>query len=184
MNENKDNFFVEVFKFSLITLLIVLPFRIYIAKPFVVSGASMSPTFETGNYLIVDQISYHFEEPQRGDVIIFKYPKNETRYFIKRIIGLPNETIEVTNGNTIIKNEESPDGFILDEPFIQTPLTGNAKYTLGEDEYFVMGDNRPNSSDSRSWGLLNEKLIVGRAFIRLLPVSQIGILPGDFSFEN
>ncbi|MBU4480482.1 signal peptidase I, partial [Patescibacteria group bacterium] len=152
MNENKENFFIEVLKFSLLTLLIVLPFRMYVAKPFIVSGASMSPTFETGNYLIVDELSYKIGNPERGDVIVFKYPKDETRFFIKRIIGLPSETVKIQNGEILIKNKENPDGFKINEDFIKKTTAENMESVLEDDEYFVMGDNRTNSSDSRSWG--------------------------------
>jgi len=139
-NKNKkDNFFVEVFKFSLITLFIVLPFRMYVAKPFIVEGSSMSPTFETGNYLIVDQISYDFEKPKRGEVIIFKYPKNQTRFFIKRIVGLPTETIEIKEGDVIIFNKQNPDGLYLKENYVKHPKLSDSKIKLGEDEYLLWG---------------------------------------------
>jgi len=180
MNEKQDNFFIEVLKFSLLTLVIVLPFRMYIAKPFVVSGISMSPTFETGNYLIIDQISYKTKkEPQRSDVIVFKYPKNPNKYFIKRIIGLPNETIHIKDGDIFIINEKHPDGFQLQENYLKTNFhEKNLFYKLSNNEYFVMGDNRNNSSDSRVWGALPKNLIVGEAFLRLFPLHKIDIWPG------
>ena len=163
MNEKQDNFFIEVLKFALLTLVIVLPFRMYVAKPFLVNGISMSPTFETGDYLIIDQISYRFKgNPQRNDVIVFKYPKNPSKYFIKRIIGLPNETVQIKDGDIFIKNDKNLAGFKLTEEYLRTnfnesPVTS----VLGNDEYFVMGDNRNNSSDSRMWGALNEEYITG-----------------------
>lgn len=182
MNETKNKFFVEVFKFSLVAIFIVLPFRIFIAKPFIVSGESMIPTFESGDYLIVDQISYRIEQPKRGDVIVFKYPKDTTRYFIKRIIGLPGETIAVHSNKITIKNKDFPNGFQLSEDYIKIPTNEDILYTLPENKYYVMGDNRTNSSDSRIWGPVEKNLITGRAFIRLLPISQIGLLPGDFNY--
>lgn len=184
MNEKRDNFFIEVLKFSLLTLLIVLPFRMYVAKPFIVDGASMSPTFETGHYLIVDQISYQFESPERGEVIIFKYPKDETRFFIKRIVGLPGETVDINEGKVTIFNETNPDGMVLSEDYLENNLMINLRTEVGENEYFVMGDNRPNSSDSRVWGTLNEDLIIGRAFLRLLPLNKINLFPGNFNFQS
>jgi len=180
----KENFFIEVFKFSLIILLIVLPFRMYVAKPFIVEGSSMSPTFETGNYLIVDQISYDFEKPKRGEVIVFKYPKDQTRFFIKRIVGLPTETVEIKNGNIIIFNQQNPKGLHLKENYVKHPQISDSKIKLGKDEYFVMGDNRANSSDSRIWGPVKKNLIIGRTFVRLLPINQIGLFPGSFNFQN
>lgn len=182
MNNSNENFFVEILKFSLLTLIIVLPFRMYIAKPFIVDGASMSPTFETGNYLIVDQLSYKFQEPERGEVVIFKYPKDQTRFFIKRIIGLPQETVEINDGKITIYNENSPEGLKLEEEYIKNWSGENTKYELDENEYFVMGDNRTNSSDSRFWGPLPNDLIVGRAFLRLLPINQISAFPGNFDY--
>ncbi len=177
MNENKENFVIETLKFSLIAILIVLPFRIFIAQPFLVSGASMSPNFETGHYLIVDQLSYNFTEPARGEVIIFRYPKNHKKFFIKRIIGLPNETIELTGQKIIVKNDKYPNGFELDESYLKHFSQENSTVILKDEEYFVMGDNRPASSDSRMWGTLSENLIVGRAFLRLFPFNQIDIFP-------
>ena len=177
MSENKENFIIETLKFSLIAILIVLPFRIFIAQPFLVSGASMSPNFETGHYLIVDQLSYNFQKPKRGEVIIFRYPKNPKKFFIKRVIGLPNETIILKEGVVTIQNEDNPDGFIVEEPYIKFHSKRNLEMNLTKGEYFVMGDNRPASSDSRSWGVLSEKLIIGRALIRLFPFTKIELFP-------
>lgn len=177
MSENKENFIIETLKFSLIAILIVLPFRIFIAQPFLVSGASMSPNFETGHYLIVDQLSYNFQNPQRGEVIVFRYPKNPKKFFIKRIIGLPGETVILNEHEIIIKNKENPDGFKMEEIYLGFHSNENLKITLAEEEYYVMGDNRPASSDSRAWGVLQKELIIGRAFIRLFPFNQIELFP-------
>ncbi len=182
MGENKENFIIETLKFSLIAILIVLPFRIFIAQPFLVSGASMSPNFETGHYLIVDQLSYNFQKPQRGEVIIFRYPKNPKKFFIKRIIGLPNETVILNKGTITIENKENPEGFQLTENYLKFTSKTNSKTPLTKGEYFVVGDNRPASSDSRSWGVLQEEFIIGRAFVRLFPITQIELFP-EFS-EN
>ena len=181
----KGDFLKEIIKFSIIAFIIVVPIRLYVAQPFIVSGASMSPTFESGNYLIVDQLSYKFKEPNRGDVIIFRFPQDPSKFFIKRIIGLPGETIEIAEGAITIKNSTYPEGFFINEPYVElvskrsTPLTT----VLLDDEYFVLGDNRGASSDSRSWGPLQENLIVGKALLRLLPVTALDILPGDYSRE-
>lgn len=177
MSENKENFIIETLKFSLVAILIVLPFRIFIAQPFLVSGASMSPNFETGHYLIVDQLSYNFKEPARGEVIIFKYPNDTKKFFIKRIIGLPQETVVLEDSKVFIKNKDNPQGFELKENYLKNLGNNKSEITLGETEYFVMGDNRPASSDSRVWGSLPKDLIVGRAFLRLYPFNQIEIFP-------
>jgi signal peptidase I len=174
------NSFKEILKFTFIALIIVIPVRTYIAQPFIVSGPSMNPTFGDRQYLIVDEISYRFEDPSRGDVIVFKYPGNPKLYYIKRIIGLPNETVSVKSGKVTILNKENPEGIELDDSYVaeghHTSETFEIK--LGADEYFVMGDNRNESSDSRMWGNLNRKFIVGRPFLRLLPLSKISIFPG------
>jgi signal peptidase I len=178
--QKKENFFVEVVKFTLIALIIVVPIRTYIAQPFIVSGASMDPTFNSGQYLIVDQVTYRLENPQRDDVVIFKYPLDPDTYFIKRIIGLPGETIYIKDGIVTIINNKNPDGIKLQEPYVtEEHRTSEALIiTLSSTEYFVMGDNRGQSSDSRSWGPLDSKLIVGRPILRLFPFSKIGLLPG------
>lgn len=172
----------EIVRFSLIAILIVVPVRMFIAQPFIVSGASMEETFQSGEYLIVDQVSYYFEAPKRGEVIIFRYPRDPSKFFIKRVIGLPGEIIEIINGEIIIKNEESPDGFILDEPYIEPmPIAAPLRESLGEREYFVMGDNRDQSSDSRAWGVLQEERIIGRAWLRLFPPTSMNFFPGSAS---
>src|ERR1700690_3702201 len=176
--EKGDSFFTELLKFALVALVIVIPVRFFVAQPFIVSGASMDPTFATGQYLIVDELSYRFDAPQRGQVIIFRYPKDPSQYFIKRIIGLPGETVQIQNGDVYI-TEVSGKKFKLDESYVTNRGNGaDRSVTLPAGEYFVMGDNRPESSDSRSWGLLPRENIIGRAFVRLLPVQNISILPG------
>ena len=181
--EKRENFFTELLKFALIAIIIVVPLRLYVAKPFIVSGASMEPTFDTGQYLIVDELSYRFENPARLDVVIFRYPKDPTQYFIKRIIGLPGETVAISNGNVLITTV-SGQTMKLSEPYIKNVGNGgDMTTTLGSDQYFVMGDNRPESSDSRIWGVLPRANIVGRAFLRLLPVSSLGVFPGSASSQ-
>lgn len=173
----KDNV-IEFVKFAIIALIIVVPIRMFIAQPFIVSGSSMFPTFHDGEYLIIDELSYNLGEPHRQDVVVFRYPKNPKKYFIKRVIGLPNETIIIKDGKITIKNSEFPEGFQLEENYINEPFGTTGTYTNGEDEYFVMGDNRNFSSDSRAWGQLPGKLMVGRAYLRLLPISNVSFLPG------
>ena len=170
----------DTIKFVLIILLIVIPIRIYVAQPFIVNGASMDPTFRSGEYLIVDQLSYRFDEPKRGDVVVFKYPNDIRQYFIKRIIALPKETIILEDNNIVIYNEEHPEGIILEEPYINIEYFGqNHQQTkLSDSEYFVLGDNRAESSDSRSWGPLKRKLIIGRPLLRLLPPQSFKFMPG------
>lgn len=168
----------DLIKFAVIALAIVIPVRMFIAQPFVVNGDSMFPTFHNKEYLIVDEISYIVRNPARGEVTIFRYPNDPSRFFIKRIIGMPNETIEIKNGVVKIINKENPDGFILEEPYLNEKFTTTETFTTGNDQYFVMGDNRNRSSDSRSWGVLPKKFMIGRAYLRLLPVGNLDYLPG------
>lgn len=168
----------DLIKFAIIALVIVIPIRMFIAQPFVVSGESMYPTFDNGQYLIVDELSYNIGTAKRGDVVIFHYPIDPKRYFIKRIVGLPNEEIEINNGQVTIKNKENPNGIILNESYIHENFDTTGTYKTGDKEYFVMGDNRNRSSDSRVWGVLPEKFMVGRAYLRLLPIKSMSYLPG------
>lgn len=181
----QESFFKDIIKFSILALVIVIPIRFFVAQPFIVSGASMQPTFDSGQYLIVDQLTYHFETPKRGDVIIFKYPKDPSKYFIKRVIGLPGETVRIEGENIYIENEEHPSGYLIEEPYLaqENQQGSTMTITLSEHDYFVLGDNRRASSDSRVWGPLSEENIVGRAFLRLLPVGNSGILPGSYPLK-
>lgn len=141
----------EIVKFGLTVLVIVLPIRLYIAQPFIVSGESMAPTFSSGDYLIIDELTYNFiHEPRVGEVVVFKYPLDPSKFFIKRIVGLPGEELVV-------------DG---------------VEWKLGEEEYFVMGDNTRFSLDSRSWGALPRENITGRALLRLWPPTALAYMPG------
>lgn len=172
----------EIIRFSLIALLIVFPIRMFIAQPFIVSGASMEETFQNGEYLIVDQISYRFDDPVRGDVVIFRYPRDPSKFFIKRVVGVPGDKIVIEGNIVTIFNEKHPDGALLEEPYVSDMQPNTyLEETMGDGEYFVMGDNRDHSSDSRMWGVLQERNIVGRALIRLFPVSAAGMLPGKFN---
>ena len=169
----------EILTLAVLAVLIVVPIRMFIAQPFVVEGVSMYPTFKNGDYLIIDELSYHFSEPTRGDVIVFRYPKNPVIFYIKRVIGLPGETIRIERGIATITTV-SGETLTLSEPYVVTEdATYTLTTTLGADEYFVMGDNRPKSSDSRVWGSLPEKDIIGRAYVRIFPIANAAVLPGS-----
>lgn len=157
-----------------------MPIRMFIAQPFVVSGSSMFPTFKNGQYIIVDELSYEIGEPKRNDITIFRYPNDPSRFFIKRIIGLPNEKIQIKNGEITIFNKTHPKGFILNQPYLRQSFTYNGTYKTGNKEYFVMGDNRKESLDSRVWGFLPSNLVAGRALVRLFPFKTISYLPGYY----
>jgi signal peptidase I len=161
-------------------VLVWLIIRPFIAEPFVVSGSSMVPNFHNREYLIIQKLSYRAHEPQRGDVIVFRYPVDPEQYFIKRIIGLPGERVSVQQGHVVIINAAHPDGFVLPEPYLP-----NQNITLGrpdiieldKNQYFVLGDNRLQSSDSRVWGPLPKSDIVGKVWLRVLPLRLFGIIP-------
>ncbi|MDO8495946.1 MAG: signal peptidase I [bacterium] len=168
-------FIWETVKIVAISLAIIIPIRYYLVQPFFVKGASMEQNFHDGDYLLIDEISYRFHEPRRGDVIVFRYPENPSQFYIKRIIGLPGETVEVKNNKVKIYNAEFETGFSPKEYYLSDgqETFGNNMTQLKGDEYFVMGDNRLQSSDSRRWGPVAQKFITGRAFIRLWPVTKI-----------
>ena len=173
--------FWEIVRFALVAIAIVIPIRIYIAQPFIVSGSSMVPTFEDGQYLIIDEISYRLDDPQRDDVVVFRYPNDTKKFFIKRIIGLPNEIIDIKGSVITITNTEHPSGFALDQSYIKNQSENKVHFELKKDEYFVMGDNRPASSDSRYWGAVSKELLIGKVFLRLLPIDKIDLLPGNYT---
>lgn len=167
----------EFLKIVIIAAIIVLPIRYFLFQPFIVSGDSMIPNFHSGDYLIIDELSYRVKTPQRGDVVVLRYPLDTSQRFIKRIIGLPGETVNIENGQITISNNGT--SLVLDEKkYLPDVLftDGNIHLTLGEDKYFVLGDNRQASYDSRRWGALPKEDIIGRAAFRLLPVSAISFI--------
>ncbi len=172
--------FLEAF---IIALLIALPIKYFIASPFIVVGTSMDNTFHSKDYLIVDKLVYRISEPKRGDVIVFNPPINTKEYYIKRIIGLPGETLHIKGNNVTIINQEHPEGFQLIEQYVSSVRAENRDVELKDGEYFVMGDNRAVSSDSRVWGPITKQNISGRADVRLFPLSQIGLMPGAIKTE-
>lgn len=171
-------FFIELVEVVVISLAIILPIRYFLIQPFYVKGASMEPTFDDREYLIIDEISYRMRVPERGEVVVFRYPLDPRQYFIKRIIGLPGERLRLKDGKITIFDDSHPEGFEIDEsgyiaPDMQT--TGDRTVTLGPDEYFVLGDNRSASLDSRSFGALTRRNIVGRVWIRGWPVDRFTV---------
>ena len=172
---------LEFIKFAVIAVVIVIPIRLFIAQPFIVSGASMVPAFQSGHYLVIDEISYRFEEPKRGEVIVFRFPSSPSKFLIKRVVGLPGETVEIKGNDILIKNENNPEGFLWKQgDFNRDRSRRDFKVSLSSDEYFVLGDNRGESADSRMWGALKRELIVGRPLVRLFPLSEIGVFPGEW----
>jgi len=174
----------EITKVVAISLAIILPVRYFLIQPFYVKGASMEPNFHDHEYLIVDEISYRLAPPQRGQVIVFRYPRNPQEFFIKRIIALPGETVQIKDGKVLIFNSAYPDGFALDEKYLPADLTtydqSEEKVTVGTNEYFVLGDNRNASKDSRSFGPIDSSFITGKILFRGWPLNEITVFNSDY----
>jgi len=167
---------LEVLEVALVAVVSVFLIRTFLVQPFLVSGESMSPNFSNGDYLLVDELTYKFRTPERGEVMVFKYPKDERTYFIKRIIGLPGEKIQVKDDKVTVFSDQNKDGLVLNESYLPRGVVTNGNgelITLGKNEYFVLGDNRSASFDSRTWGVLTAKEIIGLARFRLWPVENI-----------
>ena len=169
----------ETIKYALIAAVIILPIRTFIAQPFVVSGNSMFPTFHNGEYLIVNELTKYTGTYERGDVVILKYPNDPSKYFIKRVIGLPGETVNINDGVVSITSPTQKTPLTLSEPYVKQPKSDNSSRTLDSEEYFVMGDNRAQSSDSRVWGPVPARLMDGKALVRLYPFTSIALHPGS-----
>jgi len=185
----------ELVKMVFWVVVIIVPLRVFLIQPFFVQGASMEPNFEDKEYLIVNEFGYKttnigfvfgkekrifftvkpFKELKRGDVIVFRYPKNPSVYYIKRVIGLPGEKIEIRDNKIKIYNTQNPEGFVLDESgYLSSNVetAGDQVVQLSEAEYFVLGDNRNYSSDSRSWGPVPERDVVGKVLLRAWPFGK------------
>lgn len=172
LSELKE-FILELIKVVIISLIIIVPIRHFVVKPFYVKGASMQPTFEDHEYLLIDEISYRFNDVQRGEVVVFKYPLNPKEYFIKRVIGLPGDSVKVANGRVTVER----DGEVVlgEELYLPTGrvTSGDSVTKVPEGEYFVMGDNRSASLDSRSFGTVSDNYIVGRVWVRAWPFDRV-----------
>ncbi len=165
----------EILEIVLVAVLVVVGVRYFLVQPFLVNGSSMEPNFHTGDYLLINEISYQFREPQRGDVVVFRYPGDKSTYFIKRIIGLPGERVRIKNGEVYVFNNQNPKGFLVGERYLPAKLktTGDRDATLKDSEYFVLGDNRDASFDSRQWGSLGKSDIIGVVWLRLWPLNKV-----------
>jgi len=156
-------------------LAIIIPIRYYLIQPFYVKGASMEPTFHDYEYLIINEISYRFSPPQRGDIVVLKDPRNASQFLIKRLIGLPNETVIISNGKIEIKSNQYPNGVELDESsYLDSTIytQGHENIDLSSNEFYVLGDNRNSSLDSRIIGPIKKSNIVGKAWIRAWPFKK------------
>jgi signal peptidase I len=169
-------FVFELIQVAAVSLAIIIPVRYFLIQPFYVNGASMEPSFYDHEYLIIDELSYRFNDPDRGDIVVFRYPPDPKQYFIKRVVGLSGETVEVDESGVKIYNDEHPNGFTLDESVYLGEKYKNSPtkrtLTLKANEYFVMGDNRASSLDSRFFGAIKRTDIVGRVWLRGWPFDR------------
>lgn len=188
------DFIIEIIKVIALAFIIIIPIRVFLFQPFFVQGASMEPNFEDGQYLIVSEFGYKetpvslgsadlftvrpFKKIKRQMVVVFRYPLDPSKYFIKRVIGLPGEKIQIKNGAVTVFNQEYPDGFLLDEKkYLPSGVktSGDQTVQLSPNQYFVMGDNRMFSSDSRAWGPVPQKDIIGEVLLRAWPLDKITV---------
>jgi signal peptidase I len=185
-------FLMEIIKVFVLAVVIIMPIRMFLFQPFFVQGASMEPNYHNGEYLLVNEFGYKhtdvgfsnnrffsiepFRELKRGDVVVFRYPKNPSQFFVKRVVGLPGERIVIEDQSITIYNDEYMIGMTLDESeYLQTMnLRGSYDQVLNEDEYYVLGDNRDHSHDSRSWGPLDKEYVIGKVFFRAWPLTKLG----------
>lgn len=179
-SKNEKSIFRELLGWLIYILIIIgLTYVIitYVGQRTRVSGQSMEPTLHDGDNLIVDKISYRFSDPERFDIIVFPYKYEENTYYIKRIIGLPGETVQVSDGYVYI-NGELLSSDIYGAEVMESSGIASQPITLGEDEYFVLGDNRNHSTDSRepNVGVLHREDLLGKAWIRIYPFDQIGVI--------
>jgi len=183
INENKaeslKDFVFEMIKVLIVSLIIIVPIRAYVVQPFYVDGASMEPNFYDGEYLIVDEISYRFKEPERGDIVIFHPPDNPKVYYIKRIIGLPSEVVDIKNGEIKVYEADSVEPLVIDESkYLSEDQSLRPSYhvKLSETEYYLLGDNRRSSLDSRRLGAIGESYIKGRVVLRAFPFDKFTVI--------
>lgn len=176
-NKIKNNL-AEFIEFIAIMAAILIVIRFLIAEPHLVSGSSMVPNFHTGDYIITNKLLMKISQPKRGEVIVLQNPRNQDQVFIKRVIGMPDEKIKLSQGQVFINDEP------LDEPYLpQGTITSGEQFLTDDEEivvpsgqYFVLGDNRGESSDSREWGPIPAQLIVGQAYLRYWPLNKINLL--------
>jgi signal peptidase I len=179
MLKRLGTFFLDILEVVVFAIAIFLFIYLLLFQPHKIKGASMSPTFPDGEYLLTDKVTYRMREPQRGDVIVFKARVAQGEEFIKRIIGLPGESVSIKNGKIFINNIALNENVYLDSGIITSGsafLQDEISIIVPKDEYFVLGDNRPHSSDSRSWGFVTKKEISGRAWLVYWPPKNAGVV--------
>jgi signal peptidase I len=185
MFKRLGSFFLDTLEVVVFAIGVFFFIYLLIMRPHKISGQSMMPNFPDSEYLLTEKVTYYFRSPARGDVVVFAPPVSDTDEFIKRVIGLPGERVMVKGGQVYIN------GKVLNEPYFKDPVITNEgsflregeEYLVPSGEYFVMGDNRSNSSDSRYWGSIKKKAMSGRAWIVYWPVSRAGVVKNpSYSF--
>lgn len=174
------DFLKETAKVVIISLAIILPVRYFLIQPFYVKGASMEPNFYDHEYLIINEVGYRFNNPQRGDIVVFRYPKNPKLFFIKRVIGLPGERVKIEDGKVYISQDGTSFNPLTEEYLpadvsTELSLRGYSDVLLAADEYFLLGDNRGQSLDSRIFGPVKKDFIVGRTWLRGWPFNRLTV---------
>lgn len=182
-NGSTKGFLLDILETVAIAALIFFVIHTFIAQPHLVKGESMQPTYQDGEYILTNKIYNWIGEPARGDVVVFHSPEDAKTQFIKRIIALPGEKIKIADNKVTIYNDEHPEGKVLNESYLGNQTTVGDSYLddgeiveVPENSYFVMGDNRHYSYDSRSWGFVDESKIVGRAFFIYWPIPEFGFV--------
>lgn len=174
--------FLDFAKTTTVVVLLALAIRLFIVQPFIVEGQSMQPTFENSDYLITEKVSYTLRAPQRGEIVIFHPPDNSSVNYIKRIVGLPGDRVEIKDGSIYINSQK------IDEPYLTSneqtkTVAKDLDIKLKEDEYFVLGDNRNHSRDSREIGPVPKQNIVSKIWVRLLPLNSVNAFAA-VNYEN
>lgn len=171
-------FLFDIIEVVVVALAIFVVVYLFFFQPHQVNGASMDPNFHDKEYILTDKISYRFRLPERGDVVIFRAPKNRELDYIKRVIGLPGERIKIVDGQVFINGQQLPEAYLEKNTnsYSGSFLKIGEEFLVPQDEYFVMGDNRPHSSDSREWGTVNKEDIIGKTWLRYWPPQKFGLL--------
>lgn len=173
------SFFFDIIETIVVALAIFVVAYLFFFQPHQVKGASMEPNFHDEEYLLTDKISYRFHPPERGDVVIFRAPKNRDLDYIKRIIGLPGERVKIVDGSVFINGQKLKEDYLKGNTtsYSGSFLRPEQEFLIPEGQYFVLGDNRSHSSDSRDWGTVAKEDIIGKAWLRYWPPPSFGILP-------
>jgi signal peptidase I len=179
MFKRLGTFFLDILEVIVFAVGIFFFIYLLIMRPHKISGQSMMPNFQDGEFLLTEKVTYYTRSPERGDVVVFMPPISTTDEFIKRVIGLPGEKVMVKDGHIYINDKLLSESYIKSDVVTSggTFLSDGQEFTVPADEYFVFGDNRPNSSDSRYWGPITKKVMTGRAWVSYWPVSSAGVVP-------